>query len=118
MSFATAAKEFAAQAARERRSIWPITVSAGDPVVSIAGCKGATQLSRVMNEQGSGYVQRTIATFHLPVAGTFRPDIGAELTITDTETSEELNTSWRCFEFTRGHETTGVDHRLVCFRLD
>lgn len=111
-------QRFAAQASRERQQIWRVTVTATGINSSFSGAKSPTQLSRVPQEQGGGWVQRAIATFNFPVVGTFRPEIGTEITIASYVTASEIGSVWRCFDLTRGDANTGTDHRMVCYRLD
>ncbi len=118
MSFAASLRTFAAQASRELRSIWPVTVTASGSAARICGAKSPTQMSRVPQEMGVGYIERAVATFLFPVTGSFTPDLGAEITVAAYEADGEIGTVWRCFDLQRGDPNTGSDHRLVCFRLD
>lgn len=115
MSFASAARTFAAQAARERRECWPATVlvSTGE-TLSVA--KSPTKQSRVPQEQGVGYVQRAIAVFGFPVDARFTPTLGAEFTVLTCPEEIDKNTAWRCYEVQL--ETQTQQHHAACFRLD
>ena len=114
--FAASAAEFSAQAASERRSIWPCRVKlADDSRVCVA--KGATRIQRVPQEQGAGWVQQARATFNFAASLAFKPDIGGEWQIVEyRDYPAEVGTRWRCIELLRSE--VGADHAATCFRLD
>jgi hypothetical protein len=117
MSFASQTARFNAQASRHRAECYPCTVTAAGVAEPIACAKSPTKITRLANEQGTGFVQRAIAVFAFPASGEFAPSIGSEWTIATCSTASEVGTAWRCFEFTRA-SALGNDHRCVCFRLD
>ena len=110
-----AVSRFAAIAARTRAHIWPCTVTvAGGIVVCVA--KSGSKPTRTPAEMGTGYVERTLATFNFKAAGNFVPSIGAEWTIATAEQADEVGTRWRCFQLVRA--AAGMEHVATCFRLD
>jgi len=103
-------------ATKTRRGNYPaqVTVSTG-AVLCVA--KLPTQVTRVPQEQGTGWVQEAVATYLFPGTGTFTPTIGCEFTLTTSDDStDEEGTTWRCRELKRSG--AGHEHRAVCFRLD
>lgn len=117
MSFASATARFNRLAFATRRESWPVTVTAG-AVTGIKAAKSPTRSRRVPNEQGSGWTQQAQATFNFAAAGTYVPALGADFTITASETATEIGEIYRCFDFLPANPATGADHRCVCFRLD
>lgn len=109
-------QSFAAVAARSRASIWGVTltVPGGARLEKIA--KSPTKITRVQNEQMTGWVQRAEATFNFPASGSYKPTIGAEFTIIASATADEVSTVWRCFDLVR--TGAGMEHTCTCFRLD
>lgn len=114
--FAASLRDFAAQAASERRSIWPCRVTLADGTrVSVA--KSATKLARVPQEQGAGWIQQSRAQFNFAAALAFKPDIGGEWVIFEyADFPPEVGTRWRCIELVRAE--VGSDHVATCIRLD
>jgi hypothetical protein len=110
-----AVRSFAAVAARVRAVVWPITVALPDES-EVEVAKASTKVERVQQEQGAGYVTRSIATFNFPASGEFVPRVGDQWTITASELADEVGTVWRCFDIIRS--VAGSEHRCVCFKLD
>jgi hypothetical protein len=112
---AAAVNRFASIAARVRAHIWPCTVTvAGGIAVAVA--KSGSKPTRTPAEMGTGYVERTLATFNFKATGNFVPSIGAEWTIASAEQADEVGTRWRCFQLVRS--AAGFEHVATCFRLD
>ena len=112
---AAAVNRFAAIAARTRAYVWPCTVTvASGATVSVA--KSGSKPTRTPAEMGTGYVERTLATFNFKATGTFVPSIGAEWVIASAEQADEVGTRWRCFQLVRS--AAGMEHVATCFRLD
>lgn len=111
-------RSFAASASRARRETWPTWIRHGTDATRILAAKSPTQILRVPQEQGAGWVQRAVCTFQFPASATSRPDVGSEFAVITCNTEEEVGTRWRCFDFIRGSEDAGSDHRCVCYRLD
>ena len=112
---AAAVNRFAAIAARVRASVWPCTVTVADGS-TVAVAKSGSKPTRTAAEFGTGYVERTIATFNFKATGSFVPSLGAEWTIATAEQSDEVGTRWRCFQLVRA--AAGFEHVATCFRLD
>lgn len=91
-------------------------ISAGTGNTPLDVAKSASKVERVQQEQGAGYVNRTITAFNFPVSGEYVPEIGDEFEIKVSETADEVGTSWRCFDLIRS--AGGTEHRCVCFKLD
>jgi hypothetical protein len=118
MSLASATARFNRVAFRARAQSWPVTVTAKGYTGNLTGAKSPTILKRVPQEQGAGWIQQAHSTFNFAGAGSYQPDIGAEFTITDSQTAAEVGTIWRCFSVLRANLATNSDHRCECFRLD
>lgn len=117
MSRASATARFNRIAFADRVQCWPVTVSIA-AVTGIAAAKSPTRQTRVPNEQGSGWTQRAQAVFNFAAAGTYTPTLGADFTVTASETASEVGEVYRCFDLRPSNPATGSDHRCVCFRLD
>ena len=110
-----AVRRFGAIAARVRAAVWPCTVTlATGATVSVA--KSGSKATRLAAEMGTGYVERTLATFNFPAASAFVPVLGAEWVVATAERADEIGTRWRCFEITRA--AAGFEHVATCFRVD
>ena len=103
-------------ASQTRRGNYPAQVTLASGAI-VCCAKLPTQITRVPQEQGTGWVQEAVATFLFSSTGTFTPTIGCEFTLTTSEDSpDEVSTVWRCRELKRAG--AGHEHRVVCFRLD
>lgn len=110
------------QSAGLRAQAWPVTVTLSTDTsareLKISG--SPAQRTRVQNEPGTGYVQRTLRTFmvlrsQLPAGVTVAP--GTQFTIlADLTNPENVGTVWRIFDL--GDSSAGSELRCVAFRLD
>lgn len=114
--FADSFREFSAQAAAERRTIWACRVQLADGS-RVAVAKSATKIQRVPAEQGVGWVQQARAQFNFSSAATYLPEIGAEWSIVlYADHPAEVGTRWRCIDLLRAE--VGGEHVAECRRLD
>jgi hypothetical protein len=112
---ATNFHEFAGQIAASIVETWPVTITLSTGARVEVG-KSATSVRRRPSEQGTGFVRRSEASFLFPQALSYRPDIGAQFTLYDTDTVAESGSVWRCYALTRG--ASGAPDRAECWKLE
>lgn len=117
MSLLSQSIALARQGARWRTELYPVKVTLGPDVIHRAAAKSPTKLTRMLNDHGTGYVVRGVATFLTGRDWSARPALGSRFTIRENPlNSAEVGTVWQVFELTPG--TSGEEDRSVCFRLD
>lgn len=103
-------------AGKVRRGNYAVEITLASGTL-LACAKTPTQINRVPQEQGTGWVQEAVATFLFLASANFTPTIGVEFTLTTSpDSTDEEGTTWRCRELKRSG--VGHEHRVVCFRLD
>jgi hypothetical protein len=116
VSLLSQSKELAKSGAAWRIDLFGVKVTLGTGPAVLLCAKSPTKASRVQNEQGTGWVQRNLATFMTSPSWATRPAIGNEFTIQDSSIIAEIGTVWRIFDLTTG--VAGEEDRCVCFRKD
>jgi len=111
-------RRYAAQGAIHRAQLWAVSVTlAATTAPAYTFAKSPSGVTRTAQEQGAGYVERTIATFLVRKALALTISVGTEFTIrTSAINAAEEGTSWRVFDYTPG--ATREEDRCVCFKLD
>lgn len=110
-------RHFAAQGATQRAQLFAVVVTLGTGTTRYTLAKSPSQTTRAAQEQGVGYVERTIATFLIRKALGLTLALGNQFTIQESEINpDEVATVWRIFDLTPG--AAGEEDRAVCFKLD
>ena len=117
MSLLSQSIALARSGAHWRTELYAVRIRLGSTTASQPAAKSPSKFSRLLNEQGSGYIQRTIATFLTSPDWATRPALGDQFIISENpRNSADVGTVWRIFELTPGR--AGEEDRCVCFKLD
>ena len=117
MSLLSQSNSLARLGARWRSDLYGVRVTLGSDTDSRQCSKSPSKATRTSAEQGTGYIQRVIATFMSSPTWPVRPALGSEFTITASpENPADIGTRWRAYDVTLA--ASGEEDRSVCFRLD